>query len=256
MSAEHSQNGYVVLVGAGPGDPGLLTLKGREALRQCDVVVYDHLVSEALLDFAPATARRIYVGKKAGKHTMSQEAINALLVQEARAGNRVVRLKGGDPFVFGRGGEECLALREQGIRFEVIPGVSAFSAVPAYAGIPLTFRDRSSVFLAVTGHEHESKDAPEVDWASVAQIQGTLIIYMGVLRIREIFSNLIRHGRAADTPAAVIRWGTCPQQETLVGTLATLPDRVEQLNLRPPGLIVVGEVVRLREQLKWFETEP
>ena len=253
MVTENLSKGRVILVGAGPGDPGLITVRGREALEQADVVIYDHLVSEAVVNLAPLRARRIYVGKVAGKHTMTQDAINTLLVQEALSGHNVVRLKGGDPFIFGRGGEECLALHEQGIEYEVVPGVSAFSAVPAYAGIPLTFRDLSAAFLAVTGHEHESKEEPDVDWAAVARIKGTLVIFMGVLTIREIFSKLIHYGKSPDTPAAVIRWGTLPHQTVWVGTLETLPDEVERAHLRPPGLIVVGEVVRLREQLNWFE---
>ncbi len=253
MPSADPSHGRVYLVGAGPGDPGLLTVRGLELLRRAEVVVYDHLVSREILDLAPPQARRIYVGKISGKHTCPQEEINTLLLDEARQGYQVVRLKGGDPFIFGRGGEECLFLYDHGIPFEVVPGVSAVSAVPAYAGIPLTSRDYSTAFVAVTGHEHNHKEKPQVDWATIARLDATLVVFMGILSIRSICDELLRHGRPPETPAAVIRWGTTAEQETLTGTLAAIADQVEQNRLRPPGLIVIGEVVRLREKLNWFE---
>lgn len=253
MSANTLPNGRVYLVGAGPGDPGLLTVRGLELLRRAEAIVYDHLVSGEILDLAPPQARRVYVGKIAGKHTLSQDEINALLLDEARRGSLVVRLKGGDPFIFGRGGEECLFLRDHGIEFEVVPGVSAVSAVPAYAGIPLTSRDYSTAFIAVTGHEHNEKERPQVDWSLLARLDATLVVFMGILSLRSICEELLRYGRSPNTPVAVIRWGTTMEQETITGTLATIADQVEQTRLRPPGLIVIGEVVRLREKLAWFE---
>lgn len=252
MNRNSSFKGKVILVGAGPGDPGLLTVKGRDTIRQADTVVYDHLVDSAIVDLTPPNALRIYVGKKAGKHTYSQEEIHEILAREASAGKAVIRLKGGDPFIFGRGGEECAFLQERGIEFEIIPGVSALSAVPAYAGIPITCRDASAVFVAVTGHEHSCKSQSQVDWASLAKIQGTLIVFMGILNIRWIAEQLIQSGKSDQTPVAVIQWGTCPNQKTITGVLASIADRVEEAEIRPPGLIVIGEVVQLREQLEWF----
>jgi len=246
--------GRVYLVGAGPGDPGLLTVRGSELLRQAEVIVYDHLVSREILDLASPQARRIYVGKIAGKHTFTQDEINSLLLEEARRSALVIRLKGGDPFIFGRGGEECAFLREHGVEFEVVPGVSAVSAVPAYAGIPLTCRDHSTAFVAVTGHEHTGKERSQTDWSLLARLDATLVVFMGILSLRPICEELMQHGRPPETPVAVIRWGTTPEQETLTGTLETIADQVEQRQLRPPGLIVIGKVVRLRDKLAWFET--
>lgn len=246
--------GTVSLVGAGPGDPGLMTVRGLERIRRADVIVYDHLVNRELLKEAPPTARLIYVGKTAGKHTLSQDEINEILAYEAQAGQAVVRLKGGDPFIFGRGAEECEYLRSRGIAFEVVPGVSALSAVPAYAGIPLTHRDCSAVFVAIAGQEHSGKTAPQVDWQALAGINGTLVIFMGVLSIRQIAEELIRHGKPPETPAAIIRWGTYPHQKTIEGTLETIAGQIEQMNLRPPGLIIIGDVVRFRQRLAWFES--
>ncbi len=256
MDMNSSFKGKVILVGAGPGDPGLLTMKGHDAIRHADTVVYDHLVDPAIVNFTPPDAQRIYVGKKAGKQTCSQEEIHEILAREALAGKAVVRLKGGDPFIFGRGGEECAFLRERGIEFEIIPGVSALSAVPAYAGIPITCRDSSAIFVAVTGHEHSCKSESQVDWASLAKIQGTLIVFMGILNIRWIAEQLIQSGKSAVTPVAVIQWGTCPNQKTITGILVNIADRVEEAGIRPPGLIVIGEVVQLKEQLDWFRPHP
>jgi uroporphyrinogen III methyltransferase/synthase len=249
-------SGRVYLVGAGPGDPGLLTLRGRELLAQADAVVYDYLVSPRLLDHAPDRAERIYVGKRAAAHTLSQEGINQLLIDKARAGKTVVRLKGGDPFIFGRGGEEALALVEAGIEWEVVPGVTSGAAGPAYAGIPVTHRDLASSVGFVTGHEGEHKESSVLDWKALAAWEGTLVFYMGVGNLRHICAALIEAGRAADTPAAVVRWGTLPRQRTVAGALAALPDLVEQAGLRPPALIVIGKVVALREKLAWFERRP
>jgi len=237
--------GRVVLVGAGPGDPGLLTLRGREALRGAEVVVYDRLVNPILLDEAPAEALRIFAGKARGVHCLPQAAINALLVEHARAGRRVVRLKGGDPFVFGRGGEEALALAEAGIPFEVIPGVSSAVAVPAYAGIPVTHRGLASSFAVVTGHEDESKDdTTAVDWERLATAVDTLVVLMAARSLPRIARELLAHGRPPETPVAVIRWGTTEVQQSVRLTLGA----AAQLNgapLPPPVVVVVGDVVRL-----------
>lgn len=256
MSEDRKETGKVVLVGAGPGDPQLITLKGVQCLRRAEVVVYDYLAGVELLRFAPEGAERIYVGKKAGEHTLSQEDINALLVEKAREGKRVVRLKGGDPFVFGRGGEEALALVEAGVPFEVVPGVSAAFAAPAYAGIPVTHRGLTSTLALVTGHEDPLKEESDINWEQLATAAGTLCFYMGVGRLPQIAEQLMRYGRLPETPVAVIRWGTCPTQQTVVGTLRTISDEVRKAGLKPPAMIVVGEVVRLRERLNWFETRP
>ncbi|MGB2801395.1 MAG: uroporphyrinogen-III C-methyltransferase, partial [Phycisphaerae bacterium] len=213
--------GRVYLVGAGPGDPGLVTLRSIECLRGADVVVYDHLVSERLLDEAPDGAERIYVGKQAGRHTLSQDQINALLVERARAGCSVVRLKGGDPFVFGRGSEEALALADAGISFEVVPGVTAGVAAAAYAGIPVTHRGLASAVAFITGHETDDKDASALNWNALALWKGTLVFYMGVANLGSICENLMAHGLAANTPAAVVRWGTTPRQRVVAGTVQT-----------------------------------
>ncbi|MGB2937266.1 MAG: uroporphyrinogen-III C-methyltransferase [Phycisphaerae bacterium] len=249
-------NGRVYLVGAGPGDPGLLTLRGRDCLSRADVVVYDHLVSPRLLDLAPQRAERIYAGKQAADHTLSQDEINALLVERARAGATVVRLKGGDPFVFGRGGEEALALADAGVEFEVVPGVTAAVAAAAYAGIPVTHRGLASAVAFVTGHEAEEKGGSAIDWEALARWKGTLVFYMGVENLAKICRKLTDHGLAPDTPAAAIRWGTTPRQDVLTATVATLPQRAASADLKPPAVILVGEVVRLRERAAWFEKRP
>lgn len=258
--------GIVFLVGAGPGDPGLLTLRGAELLRTADVVVYDYLSNPQLLRHAP-TAEKIYVGKKAAHHSMTQEQINALLVEHGKAGKCVVRLKGGDPFVFGRGGEECEALRAAGIPFEIVPGVTAAIAAAAYAGIPVTHRDLNSSFTFVTGHEKEETyvdpqaktrqagEASDLDWAVLAKLP-CLAFYMGVKSLPRICTKLIEHGMDPSMPAATIRWGTTPRQRTVVGTIADLPKRVAEAALGPPALTIVGRVVALRRTLNWFETRP
>jgi uroporphyrinogen III methyltransferase/synthase len=245
--------GTVYLVGAGPGDPGLLTVRGLELLRTADVVIYDRLVHPRLLDEAPPEAIRIFAGKLTGTHSVPQEQINALLIAHARRGRRVVRLKGGDPFVFGRGGEEALALAAAGIPFEVVPGVSSAVAVPAYAGIPLTHRRLSSSFAVVTGHEEACKDEPVVEWERLATAVDTLVVLMGVKALPRIVSALVAHGRSPATPVALVRWGTTEIQETIVGTLADIIDKARAAGLRPPGVAVIGEVVTLRDRLHWFE---
>jgi len=245
--------GRVYLVGAGPGDPGLMTVRGLEALRRADVVVYDRLVNPALLDEAPPGALRLFVGKRAGGHCLPQEEINARLIEQARRGRCVVRLKGGDPFVFGRGGEEALALAEAGIAFEVVPGVSAAVAVPAYAGIPVTHRGLSSSFAVVTGHEDPAKDHADVDWGRLATAVDTLVVLMGAASLPRIAAELVGHGRSPDTPVALIRWGTTEAQEVSVSTLGAVVTDARAARVAPPMLAIIGEVVRLRERLAWFE---
>ena len=245
--------GRVYLVGAGPGDPGLMTVRGLEVLRRAEVVVYDRLVNPALLDEAPPAAFRLFAGKRAGEHCLPQDAINARLIEQARLGRRVVRLKGGDPFVFGRGGEEALALAAAGIAFEVVPGVSAAVAVPAYAGIPVTHRGLSSSFAVVTGHEDSAKDHADVDWGRLATAADTLVVLMGAQSLPRIAAELVGHGRSPATPVALIRWGTTAAQEVVVSTLGDVVTRARTARLAPPMLAIIGEVVRLREGLAWFE---
>lgn len=246
----------VYLIGAGPGDPGLLTTRGLECLRRADVVVHDYLVHPALLAEAAAGAEVIDAGKRKGAKTFTQEAINALLIERARQGRVVARLKGGDPFVFGRGGEEAVALADAGVPFEVVPGVSSVVAVPAYAGIPLTHREYATTVVITTGHEDETKGGSAIPWQDLALTSGTLVFVMGMTHLAEIVARLRERGRPADTPVAVIRWGTYPRQQTVVGRLDTIVREAARLDLQPPGLIVVGEVVRLRERLAWFERRP
>ncbi len=240
----------VYLVGAGPGDPDLITWKGRRLLAAADVVLFDHLANEALLDLVPKQCERIYVGKKKSLHSHSQDEICELLIDRGRRGLNVVRLKGGDPFIFGRGGEEVEALARAGIAYEVVPGVTSPLGIAAYTGVPLTHRDHTSVVTFVTGH-----DAAGIDWSRVGQAE-TLVVYMGLTSLREISAQIIAHGRSAATPAMAVRWGTRPDQETIVGTLGNLADRVEAAHLKPPATIIIGEVVALRDKLSWFEKLP
>ncbi len=249
-------SGKVYLIGAGPGDPGLLTLKGQRCLAAADVVVYDYLANDALLVHARPDAERIYVGKRGGDHTLAQDQITALLVQQARAGKTVARLKGGDPFIFGRGGEEAEELRAAGIPFEVVPGVTSAVAAPAYAGIPLTHRDFTSSVAFITGHEDPEKPRSDIAWDKLATGVGTLVFLMGVGNLPEIVAQLTRHGRSPETPVALIRWGTRADQQTVTGTLRDIVDRVAAAKLKPPAVIVVGEVVALREKLRWAEDRP
>jgi uroporphyrinogen III methyltransferase/synthase len=248
--------GKVYLVGAGPGDPKLITVRGLEALRRADAVVYDRLAGPRLLKEIKPGADVIYVGKRSQRHEMKQEDINRLLVELASGGKTVVRLKGGDPCVFGRVGEEAEALAARGIPFEIIPGVTSAIGVPAYAGIPLTHRDLASSFAVVTGFENPDKPAMNVDWEKLAPSVDTLVFLMGVSKIDLICRELLAHGRPAETPAAVIRWGTRAAQRTLVGTLADIAEQVRKTGFKPPAVIVVGEVVRLRETMNWFERKP
>ena len=243
------QSGKVYLVGAGPGDPGLMTVRGLHLLREAQVVVYDQLVNPALLEEVSVDAERIFVGKKAGHHCIAQSEINSVLVDYAKRGHEVVRLKGGDPFVFGRGGEEAEALVDAGIPFEIVPGVSSAVAVPAYAGIPLTHRDYASSFAVVTGHE-AIKAKSSVDWAKLATAVDTLVILMGLHNLPAIIAKLRAHGRSAETPVAVIRQGTTAHQEAVIGTLADIVEK--SAGLKAPALIVVGEVVKLSAKLDWF----
>ncbi len=248
--------GFVSLVGAGPGDPGLITVRGRERLGRADVVVYDRLASKALLGVVRPEAERINVGKASSAHTVPQDQIGQLLVDRAQQGKYVVRLKGGDPFVFGRGGEEAGDLADAGIDFEIVPGVTSALAVPAYAGIPVTHRTVASSFAVITGHEDEAKSESSIDWARVAHGADTLIFLMGRRAMPEIVARLMAEGRDAATPAAAIEWGTTPNQRTVTATLDTLIERVEATNLQAPVVIVVGDVVTLRGRLQWFDRRP
>ncbi len=251
-----TKKGKVYLIGAGPGDPGLLGLKAKDCLATADAVVYDRLADPRILAFARRDAEMIYVGKASANHTMRQPDINKLLVKLAQEGKTVARLKGGDPFVFGRGGEEAIELLEAGQSFEFVPGVTSAIAVAEYAGIPVTHRHVAASFAVITGHEDPTKGASTINWQGLATAVDTLVFLMGVENIEKISAQLIAHGRAPDCPAAVIRWGTHPEQRTLVTTLAAAADDVRKNNLKPPAIFIVGEVVKLREQLQWFDNKP
>jgi len=250
------KRGKVYLIGAGPGDPGLITVKGHDCLRQADVIIYDRLIDSSLLDTARPDAEKIYVGKARGCHAREQKDINQLLIEKAQKGKIVARLKGGDPFVLGRGGEEAEALADNHVPFEIVPGVSSVTAVPAYAGIPITHRRRASSFAVVTGHEDISKTEPSISWDKVSNATDTLICLMGIDNLEQIVEQLIKNGRAPSTPVAVIQEGTTPRQQTLVGNLRNIVARAKENNVRPPAVIVVGEVVPLRDKLRWFEKRP
>jgi uroporphyrinogen III methyltransferase/synthase len=245
--------GTVYLIGAGPGDAGLITVRGASLLGRADVVVYDALVNLDLLRLAPKEAELIYAGKRSGDHAIPQDELSRLLVEKARAGKCVVRLKGGDPYVFGRGGEEAEELAAANVAFEVVPGVSSSFAGPSYAGIPLTHRDYCSSFTVVTGHEEPGKEELEVDWAEVARAPGTKVVLMGVVRIKAISEALIAHGMPEETEVAMIRWATTGRQQSIFGTLKTIASVAETAGFKPPGLIVIGGVVRLHKKLNWFE---
>lgn len=248
--------GIVTLVGAGPGDPGLITCAGRKALERAEVVVYDYLVNARLLENAPATALRIFAGKRKGQHGVPQSAINDLLVEHAHAGRRVVRLKGGDPYVFGRGAEEAEHLQAHGIPFRIIPGVTAGVGVATYAGVPITHRACSSAVVLVTGHDDPQDPASSVDWPGLARFRGTIVLYMGSSRLASISAALIEAGKDPATPAALVQWGTLPRQKTVTATLAELPQRVEASGVGAPALVLIGEVVARRRQLAWYESLP
>src|SRR5882762_9093634 len=246
-------NGIVYLVGAGPGDAGLLTLRGAELLSRAEVVVYDALVNPELLRLAPKSAEIIYGGKRAKQHAIPQDQLNQLLIAKAREGKTVVRLKGGDPYVFGRGGEEAEQLADARVPFEVVPGVSSFVAVPNYAGVPLTHRDFCSRLTLITGHEDPAKEASTINWVQVAKTPGTQVIMMGTDRIGQIAKTLVAHGMEAATPVAMVRWGTTGHQQSIEGTLATIAEVAEKEKIGPPTVAVIGEVVKLRNKLNWFE---
>lgn len=255
MSRQQSM-GKVYLVGAGPGEPKLLTLRGKECLEQAEVVLYDYLANPALLAHASDQAERLYIGRRGRGKYPAQEEINRLLIERARKGKTVVRLKGGDPFVFGRGGEEAEALASAGIEFEVVPGVTAAIAAPAYAGIPVTHRTMASTVTFVTGHEDPDKPSTGVEWPRLATSHGTLVFLMGMKNLPSIVANLTAEGRPSTTPAAIIRWGTRATQQTVVGTLADIVEKAEAARMEPPTVIVVGDVVGLRPHLNWFEQRP
>ena len=244
--------GEVYLVGAGPGDPDLLTFKALRLMQQADVVVYDHLVSAQVLELVRRDAEKIYVGKQRSQHSLPQESINELLASLAKAGKRVVRLKGGDPFIFGRGGEEIQTLMAQGIAFQVVPGITAASGCASYAGIPLTHRDHAQSCTFVTGHLKDN--SVNLNWQQLACPQQTLVIYMGLLGLEKICAALIAHGSPADLPVAVIQQGTTANQRVIIGTLTTLPEKIAHQTIKPPTLIIIGTVVNLHSQLNWFNS--
>lgn len=248
--------GFVYLVGAGPGDSGLLTMRGGELLGRADVVVYDALVNPDLLRLASREAEFLYAGKRAKAHAIPQRELNQLLIQKAQEGKTVVRLKGGDPYVFGRGGEEAEELREAGVPFEVIPGITSIIAATNYAGIPITHRDVCSGFTVITGHEDPTKPDSRIDWEALARIPGTKVILMGVERIGRIMENLREHGLDVETPVGMVRWGTTGRQETLVGNVGNIAEKVKARGFKAPAVTVVGDVVDLRDRLNWFEERP
>src|SRR5438067_11427630 len=256
MSKSRSKGGKVYLVGAGPGDLGLVTLRAKECIERADVVVYDHLANPEMLGWTRDDAEIIYAGKKAGEHALSQEEINKLLVEKASAGKEVVRLKGGDPFVFGRGAEEAKAIVDAGIAFEIVPGITSAIAGPAYAGIPVTHRAENSHVTFFTGHEDPSKTKSAIDYAALAKLGGTQVMLMGVERIEAIAKKMLANGVRRDLPVALVRWATTGKQQALVGTLENIAQRAAEAGFEPPAVAVFGEVVDLRKDLKWSEERP
>ncbi|CAG36463.1 uroporphyrinogen-III C-methyltransferase [Desulfotalea psychrophila] len=249
--------GKVYLIGAGPGDPGLITVRGKQLLEKAEVVVYDYLANPKLLKLVPKSSELIYVGKKGNiHHAHSQEEINQILVDKSHEGKLIVRLKGGDPFIFGRGGEELQEIHKEGIPFEVVPGVTSASAAATYAGIPITHRDFAASVAFVTGHEDPNKKESNVDWAKLATGAGTIVVYMGIKNLPIIVDNLLKHGRDPETPVAVVRWASTPEQESVVGTIATIKDVVADAGIKAPALIIIGGVVSLRDTMDWFEKRP
>ncbi|MGB8701243.1 MAG: uroporphyrinogen-III C-methyltransferase [Thermosynechococcaceae cyanobacterium] len=249
LSTTESPIGKVYLVGAGPGDPGLMTVKGKTLLEHADAVIYDALISPSILALINPSAEQIFAGKRRGHHSLAQDEITALLIAKAQEHAIVVRLKGGDPFVFGRGGEEMQDLMQAGIPVEVVPGITAGVAAPAYAGIPITHRQHGSSVLFVTGHEQAGKYCPQVNWRAIAQSADTIVVYMGVHNLAYILAELQAGGRSADTPIALIRWGTCPNQSELVGTFATIGQQVAETGFEAPAIAVIGMVVQLKALL-------
>lgn len=245
-------HGKVYLVGAGPGDPKLLTVKAVEVLKDADVVIYDRLVGQTIVDLAPEKAEKIYVGKRTGKHEVPQERITELIVEKAQLGGNVVRLKGGDPFIFGRGGEEAEALVEKGIAFEVVPGISSSVAAPMYAGIPLTHRDYAASVAIITGHRAGDAEKP-VNWIKIANAVDTMVILMGVESLEGIVSKMLEGGISAGKPVAIVESGTYPEQKTLISTLGTVVKEAEKQQIKPPAVIVIGEVACLGRKLAWFK---
>ncbi|MBF0224530.1 MAG: uroporphyrinogen-III C-methyltransferase [Desulfobacterales bacterium] len=249
-------NGKVYIVGAGPGDPELITLKGKRCIENSDVIIYDYLANPVLLKFASKNSEIIYVGKKGGHHTMPQNDINNLIIKKAKKGLTITRLKGGDPFIFGRGGEEAEELVNAGIKFEIVPGITSAIAVPAYAGIPLTHRNFTSTLAFITGHEDPEKENSNIDWDYISKGIGTIVFLMGVKNLGFITEQLIKNGRSKDTPVALVQWGTTPKQLTVSGNLDNITQKVKEAGLKPPCIIIVGEVINLRDKLKWFENKP
>jgi len=256
LKSAPSSPGIVYLVGAGPGDPGLLTLRAKECIEIADVIVYDYLSNAEFLRMARADSERIYAGKKAKDHTLTQDEINALIVAKAKEGKIVTRLKGGDPVLFGRGAEEAAELAAAGIRYEIVPGVSSSIAGPIYAGIPVTHRSHASQLTIFTGHEDPTKPESSLDYAHLAKTPGTRVMLMGVERMMEITQELIKHGASADTPVALVRWATRGNQQTLVGTLGTIAEQVKASGFKAPAVCVIGDVVKERENINWFEDRP
>ncbi|MGG1575205.1 uroporphyrinogen-III C-methyltransferase [Fictibacillus sp. NRS-1165] len=245
--------GKVYLVGAGPGDPKLITVYGMECIQKADVIAYDRLINKELLNYAKRDAELIYCGKLPGKHELIQEQIHDLLVEKAMEGKTVTRLKGGDPCVFGRVGEEAEILAGHDIPFEIVPGVTAGIAAPAYAGIPVTHRDHAGSFTIVTGHGRKEKGQDFINWRALAEGSDTIAFYMGIGNLKNICKELVSHGKSPDTPAAVIEWGTTQHQRTVTGTLATIEREAEAAAISHPAMIIVGEVVQLREKIRWFD---
>ncbi len=256
VRSKDMSEGIVYLIGAGPGDPGLITVKGKECIEKANVVIYDYLANPKLLEYANESAEIIYVGKMGGNHTKTQDEINDIIVDYCNNGKIIARLKGGDPYIFGRGGEEAQELVKAGLKFEVVPGVTAASAATAYSGIPLTHRDHTATVAFVTGHEDPTKETSKIHWDKLSTAVGTIVFYMGIKNLPNIVENLVKNGRPKETPVAIIRWGSRPDQQTITGTLEDIVTKAREAGIKPPALTVVGEVVSLKKELDWFETKP
>ncbi len=257
MTTKAEKKGKAYLIGAGPGDPGLITVRGRDILKKAEVIIYDYLAGKKLLEYVPKDAEFIYAGKKGGvKHTHTQEEINQMLVDRVQAGKFVVRLKGGDPFIFGRGGEELEELVKAGLDFEAVPGVTSASAAATFAGVPITHRKYTSSVAFITGHEDPNRTESRVAWDKISTGVGTLVFYMGIKNLPSITANLIKHGRDPQTPVAIVRWASMPYQRSIVGTLENIAELVQEQGIKPPALTIVGDVVRYRDSLNWYEVRP